>query len=156
VDTFEEVILAPEETHDVMSYCGPKWVSDYTYEALMHDQIIKGNQVGSQAKGTLLSAVYDPISQTFQPLPVIDVERAISYPQTREASIYRIQLIDGNGSLVGIYPATLFEAEENGVVARLLMAFVTASATSGPVTTARFLEGNEVIAEQSVIGSAID
>jgi hypothetical protein len=36
------------------------------------------------------------------------------------------------------------------------MAFVPASATSGPVTTVRFLEGNEIIAEQPVIGSAID
>jgi hypothetical protein len=156
VDTVEEVILAPDETHDVMGYCGPKWVSDYTYEALMRDQLMKGNQVGSQAEGTLFSAAYDPISQIFQPLPVIDVESAISYPQTREASTHQIQLMDDNGRLVGSYPATLFEAEENGVVARLLMAFVPASATSGPVTTVRFLEGNEVIAEQPIIGSAID
>ncbi len=156
VDTVEEVILAPEETHDVMSYCGPKWVSDYTYEALMRDQMIKGRQVGSQVEGTLFSATYDPIRQAFQALPVIHVARTFSYPQARGASSYQIQLIDADGSLLGSYPATLFRAEENGVVARLLMAFVPSSAAGDKASTIRFLEGNEIIVEQSITGPTID
>ena len=34
MDTDEDVLLSPAANFDMMSYCGPEWVSDYTYEGL--------------------------------------------------------------------------------------------------------------------------
>lgn len=34
-DVFEEVAASPAAYKDLMSYCGPEWISDYNYEAVM-------------------------------------------------------------------------------------------------------------------------
>lgn len=156
VDTTEEILLAPELTHDVMSYCGPQWVSDYTYEALMQDQMIKGDQVGSETEGLLLSASLDATSQAFKPLPSVNLARITVYPQLKKSSTYQVHLFDANETFIGSYPATLFEAEEDGVTARMLMAFVPSTAETVHVSAVRFLEGDEVIAEQVVKNAAYE
>lgn len=39
-DRRSQKVLSPEKTKDMMSYCEPEWVSDYTYNAL-HERMLK-------------------------------------------------------------------------------------------------------------------
>lgn len=38
-DLYGERLLAPDEHHDFMSYCGPEWVSDYNWQILFDRQL---------------------------------------------------------------------------------------------------------------------
>lgn len=148
VDTEDETLLDPEVTHDVMSYCGPEWVSDYTYEALFRDQTLRGTRMGViKGEGWLVQATIEDDGVTA--LPIQRINQPFMHV---EASNYQVQVLDGRGHVVGSYPATLYEAQEEGASARMLMAHIPADGLT--LRSVRFLDGGEVIAEQSVDGSA--
>jgi hypothetical protein len=150
VDTSEEILLDPNQTRDMMSYCGPEWVSDYTYEGLLQDQLLKGNQTGTEGDGLLVRAVIDVESDDVELLPVSFLDRSIDYTPDGVSGDHQIQLVDNEGVLIGSYPATLFEAEEAGMSTRMLIALVPSPASGQHLGLVRFLEGDVIIAEQPV------
>lgn len=150
VDTSEEVLLDPAQTRDMMSYCGPEWVSDYTYEGLLQNQLLKGSQIGSQVDGLLLRAVIDVDSTIVEALPVYYLDQTFDYSHGQASGEHQVQLVDEAGSLIGSYPATLYEAEELGVSTRMLIALAPPPADGRHLGMVRFLEGDKVIAEQPV------
>jgi hypothetical protein len=150
VDTSEEVLLDPAQTRDMMSYCGPEWVSDYTYEALLQDQLLKGSQAAGEVEGLLLRAVIDVDSAPVEALPVYYLDRSFDYSHGQAFGGYQVQLVDDQGSLIGSYPAALYEAAEVGISTRMLIALVPPPANGRRLGTVRFLEGDNVIAEQPI------
>jgi len=145
VDTEDETLLDPHITRDVMSYCGPEWVSDYTYEGLFRDQSLRGNRSGvNKGEGWLIQATIDGDAVIAMPV------RRINRPYMPvEAGKYRVQLLDDHGDLIGSYPAELYEADEEGVSARMLMAYVPAGELE--LQSVRFLGNDgEVLAVLSV------
>jgi hypothetical protein len=49
-DVIDSVVHHPADTYDFMSYCGPTWVSPYTYEALMNCFPAPGSGGGAPAE----------------------------------------------------------------------------------------------------------
>lgn len=148
VDTEDETLLDPRRTHDVMSYCGPEWVSDYTYEALFLDQTLRGSRSGrDKGEGWLVQATIEDGQVTALPIQRIDQPF-----MPVEASDYLVQVLDVRGHVVGSYPATLYEAEEEGASAHMLLAHIPAAGLN--LSSVRILDNGEVIAEQSIDGTA--
>lgn len=144
VDTSDETLLDPNLTHDMMSYCGPEWVSDYTYEGLFRDQVQRSSRSGPQGEGLLIRATVDGTS--LSPLPVMQLNQR--FLPVEKAAKQQVQLLDERGQVIGVYPAELYLAEEEGVSARTLMAFVPLPANTR-VGQVRFLQDGVVIAERS-------
>ena len=153
VDTGDDTLLNPNVTHDVMSYCGPEWVSDYTYEGLFRDQALRAGRAGAdKGEGWLLSALIDGDAVTA--LPIQRIDRPFMPVETDAA--YRVQLLDGRGNVIASYPAELYQADEEGASARMLMAHVPGNGIdgSGPETLRYLGPDGQIVAEQSVAESA--
>jgi hypothetical protein len=149
VDTSEDALLDPDLTHDVMSYCGPEWVSDYTYEGLFRDQVQRSSRSGPQGEGLLIRANVD--GTTLTPLPVVQMKQR--FLPIEKAARQQVQLLDARGEVIGVYPAELYVAEEEGVSARLLMAFVPLPANGDSVARVQFVQDGVVVGERD---AAID
>lgn len=147
VDIADDTLMDPEQTHDVMSYCGPEWVSDYTYEGLFQDQTVRGNRVGNRGEGLLVSARLDGdkvesfaayrLNQPFMPNDRI--------------SEYQVQVLDRSGNSLGVFPAELYEAEETGVSARMVLAHIPlAGLQVEQIDSVRFLASGALLAERTI------
>lgn len=149
VDTVDDTLLAPNANFDMMSYCGPEWVSDYTYEGLLQDQLARGGREAAKGSGLLIRAAVD--GETVTALPVYALDRAA--PAMFPTSDYTVELLDGSGAILSTHPAALLEADETGVSARMLVAQVSASIDG--VSVVRFRRGDAVVAER-VLGGGVD
>jgi len=142
VDTADDVLLDPVATYDMMSYCGPEWVSDYTYEALFHDQVARAGRAAERpSEGLLLRAELDGNRAA-----VLPVYRLSGMPTIGDDSGYRVQLLDVDGNVLATHRVALLRAEEPGVEAQALVAHVPVP--DGRVAKVRFLRGDSVVAER--------
>jgi hypothetical protein len=151
LDVDEEIVFMPDEVKDMMSYCGPEWISDYNYEALLQNQLQVGSlaPTASESTGMLIRATLDETGQaTLKP-----VYSAIPlYPsqplERREAiSTYSFELVAADGSVIGSYPAELLEAGEEDVSAQRLRATVP---DNGTAATIRLMQAGQVVAERTL------
>lgn len=97
---------------DIMGYCTPTWISDYTYQALLDNQRLYGGaaQVSQAPTPSLLvraSFREDGMLQ-MEPVYVFD---GLPDPPTTDSD-YALELIDEQGALVASYPVPLLHAEE--------------------------------------------
>lgn len=148
LDTIDETLHNPENSHDMMSYCGPEWVSDYTYEGLLQDQVARSNKSGGEhGNGLFISAMAGAAEGTLRQVRVLD--RPI---MTREGdSALQVQLLDSTGQVVATYPAERFEATEEGVAVEMLTAHIPAPIEALGVASVRFVESGSVVAEQPLV-----
>lgn len=143
VDTADDTLLLPAANYDMMSYCGPEWVSDYTYEALFLNQLARGGrEADAGSGGLLLRAALD--GDTVTALPVYTVDTAAL--TTTTDGEYTAQLLDRHGAVIGSAPATRLQAEETGVMAEMLIAHVTEPGAE--IAAVRFLRRGEKVAER--------
>ncbi len=91
------------DTYDFMSYCGPAWVSDYTYNALWNfDNDYQEPYIRLEAQPALLVAgTIDPASQQviFQ-----SVEKRVLPVLLPKSGEYVIELLDAAGRVLAAYP----------------------------------------------------
>lgn len=93
-------------TYDVMSYCSPKWVSDYTYEALwQYDNVLRlsppDRPIGAQS--ILVAGQIDaPTGEvTLRPAYVIDEPGRLP---TASSGTYTLELLDANDRVLAAQP----------------------------------------------------
>lgn len=146
VDTTDETLLDPALTRDMMSYCGPEWVSDYTYEGLLQELSQQGTRQSASGPGVLLRASLDGDSISVQ--AVDRVER--SYLPAETSGEYQVELYNDQGDLLGIFPAELYEAEEEGVSAQMLLAYASGVPTDETIAKVHFLRDGQLVAERAV------
>jgi hypothetical protein len=142
VDTSDETLLAPDQTHDMMSYCGPEWVSDYTYEGLLQNQLALVSQSAPSGDGLFIQAAMD--GEAISSVAVSRINQP--FRATSRTSDYRVRLVDERGATIGDYPAMLYEAEEHGVSLRRIVAHVPAPHVR--VGKVQLLQGATVIGER--------
>jgi len=116
-------ILAPATTVDMMSYCGPDWVSDYTYRALFGDQRLHGVRAAAlpSTPSVLLRAdLTAGQAPSLQPL--------YFYPGAPSslpaASAYTAHFLGAARTPLITYPLPLEVAEEDGFAARFINALL--------------------------------
>lgn len=108
----------PDSSKDLMSYCGPRWVSDYTYLGLYYDQLSDGGLMPQTiGQGLLLQIFIDEQDvPTFR--PVYELETAINPLPTD--SQYSVALLDSSGLRVATYPVLAYEEGEDGSVSKAI------------------------------------
>lgn len=140
-------LLNPDTYKDMMGYCDPDWVSDYTYEALYQDQISNGAFVLGPMSDSLLIRGQFQADGSFVMQPVYRVPQAA---QTAVSNDYLIQLLAADGTVVVQQLVDVLVVEEAGEVARSIQTAVPLP--EQPFTTVRLLEvaSGTVLAERQL------
>lgn len=96
--------------YDIMGYCGPEWISDYTYEALLAwAQTDATPDTPQRERAFLVSGSMDAAGEvTFRPVHVLD---APITPSSNGDHI--LELLDADGAVIAAYPfqTTLVEVD---------------------------------------------
>lgn len=116
-------LLSPRDTYDIMGYCKPSWISDYTYEALRTALLALHSSVGRSTFGSGVVAGgpepavpqmgdwlmafgnITPDLHTANFTQTQRVDRVVSVP-TRTPGNYSIRLIGTGGVTLADYPFT--------------------------------------------------
>ncbi|MCC6606846.1 MAG: hypothetical protein IT327_26810 [Anaerolineae bacterium] len=128
-------LLSPSGYVDMMSYCDPVWVSDYTYKALYSDQVSKGAFVwAAQAESLLISgSVAEDGRISLHPVYFVPTT-AVPTQNGR----YHVELLDDAGNVIATHPVDLVVAEEPGVAVQAIRGAVPAPDV--PVAELRVVE----------------
>src|SRR6266545_415770 len=116
VDVGKGTVLNPSTAKDVMSYCEPQWISDYTYNALYDVLSIKTMVTTSAAPSAslLVRGGIDP-DGTASLAPVYAIA---GVPDAApNSSRYRMEFLDAAGNVVSSQPVAVSEMEQPHVVA---------------------------------------
>lgn len=121
LDVPHVVFFKPGETYDLMSYCGPEWLSDYTYKGLYDDQRAQSLLVMPPVQQSMMLGAVLTVDglATMQPVYVFD-----AVPTAPGEGEYAFVLRDAAGNIISAYPAILSEAAEDGVSVRTVHAVV--------------------------------
>jgi hypothetical protein len=161
VDVSTGQLFSPS-TKDVMSYCNPKWVSDYTYKALYRSQV----QYGA-AMALNLTAVENPSmpaqrsllfraqgstdgDQSLELLPIYIVpgEQVLDY----EAGEYQLHVLGADDELLVQLPVRSFgmdHADGFGIHAHIPL-------PEQPASKVRLVRNEQVVAEKSLQFNTLD
>ncbi|MCE7984070.1 MAG: hypothetical protein DYG89_23090 [Caldilinea sp. CFX5] len=145
-------ILHPATTADVMSYCGPDWVSDYTYRGLFTNQRTAGLPSAglAAAPGILVRAdLTDARDVVFQPLYFY----AGDLSPLPAASAVTVRFLAEDGALLAEHPVALESAEEGGFVTRFVSALLPQP--DQPVARVQLRTQGQVIAERSLLTDTV-
>jgi len=142
-----QLTIIPNTYKDIMSYCSPEWVSDYTYLGLYNDQRTHG---GSMPQGELVESIFvraslDQDGQAkFEPFYEFKGQPS-SVP---ESSVYSIEMLNDLGEIEAVHPVKILKAEEHGINAYSISALVPKPQEQ--ITTIRLLENGTAISDKSV------
>jgi hypothetical protein len=102
---------APDSAKDVMSYCTPQWISDYTYNALYEKLRASSAYETLAASGhqLLVRARIEP-DGTAELLPVYSVNGTDTTPVS--VGEYAVELLDDRGALIARHPVDAVAVEE--------------------------------------------
>ncbi len=128
-------LLSPAGYVDMMSYCDPVWVSDYTYKALYTDQVNNGAFIWTPSQESLV--IRGSVAQD----GVVSLNPVYILPQTAvspQNGLYEVELLDAAGNVITTHPVDLLVAEEEGVSARAVHGVVPAPGV--PVAELRIVE----------------
>jgi hypothetical protein len=111
VDVSKGTVLNPSITKDVMSYCSPQWVSDYTYKALY--TALGGTTVAASdatpVDSLLIRAGIEP-DGTASLAPAYGIT-GVPYVGS-DASDYRVEFLDTTGNVVSSQAVAVSEMEQ--------------------------------------------
>ncbi len=147
VDLSKGTVLNPSTTKDVMSYCEPQWVSDYTYKAL-YNALIGTVTVAASAAPEASLLVRGGIAPdgTASLAPVYSIT---GVPDAApNASDYRVEFLDAVGNVVSSQPVGVNELEQPHV-------FALAQGRLVPQPSALAMRGMDMRAPQLAINAIV-
>ena len=116
VDVSKGKVLNPSTTKDVMSYCEPQWISDYTYKALY--SVLGGKAIAAASAtpaNSLLIRAGIGSNGAASLAPAYGI--AGTPDAAPESSDYRVEFLDAAGNVVASQPVAASEMEQPHVVA---------------------------------------
>lgn len=137
---------------DIMSYCVPLWISDYTYQGLFNDQVARGAMapITQSAVESLLVRADLLENGTIRMHPVYTFT---GIPDALPAeSDYTVELIDEQGAVITSYPIQALHAEEEEIKIQALHAMLPAP--EKPFATLRITKKGEVLAVKNLTPSS--
>lgn len=144
--------IVPSTTPDIMGYCDYAWVSDYTYEGLMQDQLsarMLAMQVQSPQPVVYVRGRFDA-QGNLQLLPVYTFEGfAHEIPAYSE---YTLQFTNTQGEIVREAPIKLIEAEEDHTRFTAIEALIPLPAE--PFTQLAVIRDGKVLARRAIFPNA--
>ncbi|MEZ4663548.1 MAG: glycosyl hydrolase family 18 protein [Caldilineaceae bacterium] len=147
-------VKEPNKFKDIMSYCSPKWVSDYTYKIIYADQLANGQVAVAAAEEVLLvrALLVNGVAAMSPIYSLWTAPQLLSKP-----SNYTLEIIGTAGQLMASYPARAVNLEwsplgaptlQSDTVATLIEAVVPAPAL--PMASVRLLYNNGLLAAQAL------
>lgn len=162
LDVFSGTLYNPSKMKDVMSYCNPKWISDYTYKTIFDNQVKKGgaarpagqlqtqvatDQAAENAtglRGLMVRAQLDDGGAQLQPVYVL-LGRASFDPNEGE---YQVELLNSKNERVGLWDVQAREIEMEGGQLKAIHALIPLP--DQPVSGLRLLKDGQVLAERPI------
>lgn len=151
IDIVTGALYTPSANKDMMSYCGPKWISDYTYKKLFDAQVktqANASRLANEtpaARGLLVRALLDGAEVSLAPAYVVPGP----ITQQAEAGEYMVEILGADGQVISrtAVQAYLAEAEEGAPVYGInaLVALTDQAAASF-----RLVKDGSVLAEQAL------
>jgi len=135
--------LIPDNYKDIMSYCSPPWISDYTYKKMYNDQIAHGLSapVGTSEASLLFRATFDTDGNpTLLPSYAFEAVPAVITGN----SDYAIVFLDSSGNAVAQYPVDTYSVDEPGLEFTGINFVIPQPAQA--YTSLRLVKGREPIA----------
>jgi hypothetical protein len=107
---------------DIMSYCEPEWVSDFTYQRWYDDQksMLARVALPSQDSVFVRAALAGDGTAKLQPV----YNFAASPSDLPASSDYSIQFLDDQGKVINEYPVNVMRAEEHGHIIQAIHALL--------------------------------
>lgn len=141
-------LLHPNNYVDMMSYCDPVWISDYTYKALYNDQRANGRIAQRSAEmqeSVLIRAQIFADGEIF-------VKPAYTFPQyptpQAETADYFVELVNSAGDVVASHPVAVVSAEEPGVMVRSI--FTAVPTPDEPFQTVRIVQNGTLFGTRTL------
>jgi hypothetical protein len=156
LDVFTGTLYNPETAKDLMSYCNPKWISDYTYRVLYNAQAqlkpyetspsFAPNQAESSSHRSLLFRANIIPDGRVDLLPTYILPGQA--PALTEIGEYELQALDFNDNVLMKTFVRSYEKEVDGEDWEGVHAMI--SLPEQPVRKLRLLKDGVILAEQSV------
>lgn len=144
--------LKTPTTHvDMMSYCQPEWLSDYTYVALYNDQRTNGAmELPPVEESLFIRATLN--GGEWQMKPVYSFDKA---PNASQNGNYMVELLDAAGNVLVAQPVWALVAEEHGLRAESI--FATLPRPDAPVASIRIISAHSqaVVAQRTLNAAAL-
>ncbi|MCB9157273.1 MAG: hypothetical protein H6645_09170, partial [Caldilineaceae bacterium] len=147
-------VKEPNKYKDIMSYCSPKWVSDYTYKIIYEDQLANGQATVAASQQVLLvrALLANGVATMAPSYSLWTAPKAFNGP-----SAYAVEIIGTEGQTIGRYWARAVNLESSGLnaptaqsdaVSTLIEAIIPAPAL--PMASIRLLHNNGLLIAQSL------
>jgi hypothetical protein len=155
VDTYSGSLYQPS-TKDFMSYCSPKWISDYTYRVLFNAQrLVSSNELAAErmpaadgmpaARGLLVRGLMTGADVELEPAYVMPGPVDL-LPEPGE---YAVEVLDSSGAVTASVPVSAYPIEmEDGTPVAGVNALVPLP--DQPAAGFRLVKDGQVLAEQAL------
>lgn len=109
-DIYSLAIMPYGSYYDVMNYCDPQWISDYTYEALRVWNLshnLFGPPAAQGDRTFFVSGAYNPVGDrvTLSPIYTLNIPARLPAPGD-----YTLELLDISGRVLAAYPFDMAQA----------------------------------------------
>jgi hypothetical protein len=136
---------------DIMSYCEPEWVSDFTYQRWFDNQKSMAADVTLPPQDSVFVRADLASDGTAKLKPVYSFsDNPSNLPASSE---YTVQFLDGQGKLVTEYPVHVMRAEEHGHVIQSIRAQLPRP--SQPYASLQVVHKGQALATRQVSSQAM-
>ena len=137
---------SPEESNDLMSYCHPQWISDYTYQALFRDQRDHGAFTYELPSPKLSVRVHFDASGTATIQPVYRM--TTNHTPPTDSPEYELELAGPEGDVILRHPIAIRQAVADDATINAGFALIPAPDSIEPGSSLRLKRLGIVIAQQ--------
>jgi hypothetical protein len=146
----KDQVVMDKNRPDIMSYCEPEWVSDFTYQRWYDNQKSMLARVAQPVQDSVFVRVNLANDGTAKLQPVYGF--AASPSDLLAKSDYSIQFLDDQGKPVNEYPVNVMRAEEHGHTIQTIHARLPRP--SQPYSTVRVVYKGQIMDTRSVSSQA--
>jgi hypothetical protein len=155
LDTISGTVYIPS-SKDMMSYCNPKWISDFTYGKLLAGQVQSGASMaqtlafsepgtGVAQRGLLVRANIGANGVELLPAYVLPGQ----VNAAPEAGEYLVEVLGEQGKIITQAPVRVYQAMEDGVAVSSIHAMI--ALPDLPAIGLRLSKDGQVLAEQPLV-----
>jgi hypothetical protein len=159
LDVSTGTLYSPSSMKDVMSYCDPKWISDYTYKKLFDDQMARGAapmitslSTAAAQRQILAQVIIQPAGQAGGQTGTAEFQPSYILPggpgEFPEPGNYEIQALGLQGEVLAQVSVQALTAETE--VSEVTAIHAAIPVPDQPVARLRLLKGDQVLAEQAI------
>ncbi len=138
--------VIPSSANDIMNYCSNQWISDYTYNALIQDQLVTFPSLNSQIRQMIYIRGRFESDNSFTFQPFYEFETAFDFSDER--GLYSIRFIGENGGVLAEHPVSVQVAQEKEISSKRIHSILPKP--EAPFSSVEFLFDHQVLSTRKV------